>query len=413
MKKTTVIEVSHKEEIEGEVEAHAVEVKTAADPTVVLPQGEEGEEDVVDPEDIEPMDSETTTVNLSPEATDITEEIDADKETTRRKGRKREVVQDPEIEVVEIILPSEDHVIDGEQTGIALSLLDTEVVEVEYEKEDADAVASKTDVEQEIIDDGLAFNEVEEVFTEEVVYSEPEDAVLPDPDKHEKSNLIDVKDAAKREVAMLENSMMASELMNVYFGMNSYKVDAEGERVLDELVELLKQYDSPVLELHAHADATGDHDINIKLSELRARTVIQYLGKRGIQIDRMSYVAYGESNLYMAQDANSDLNRRVEFRLKDYAHVFIASDHEFRIDGFSYKQLPMLKERVYFVQLAALSDMRTFSTYKLKEYGAAICYYQSGLYKYVLGPFDTMEEATVNLQKAKLNYRDAFIFKNQ
>jgi hypothetical protein len=207
--------------------------------------------------------------------------------------------------------------------------------------------------------------------------------------------------------------MREADLMNVYFGMNSSKLDAAAEKLLDNVAERLKQFDSPVLELHAHADATGDHDINIQLSELRARSVMQYLNKKGISMDRMCYLAYGESDLYIAQNADVQLNRRVEFRLKAYDHHFLSQDNPSRIEGFAYKQLPMLPERQYFVQLAALSDMRTFSTYKLKEYGAAICYHQGGMYKYVLGPYRTLEEATVSLQRARLNYRDAFIFKNE
>jgi outer membrane protein OmpA-like peptidoglycan-associated protein len=394
----------------AEVKAEEVDVPVETPVEIAVSAEEEAATVNTEEKEAEVAEVNGETVIVMETDTDVKEEsVQVVQAAEENKERRRKKKDDPEVEVAEIILSGnlveekmpadEDEGQEAEQPGTGRDAGEGEAVSGAGEQADAGteevAMVADTDEEEEAVA-GLDL-------------VEPEAAVV----EVAAEENVEYADALESEMATLDEYMAASGVKNIYFGMNSSRLDSKSEAMLDELAEVLLDYEGPALELHAHADATGDHNINIRLSELRARSVIQYLHKKGVSMSRMCYLAYGESELYLAQQADIALNRRVEFRLKDYRHKFLPLDDASRVEGFAYKQLPMLGERKYFVQMAALSDMRTFSTYKLQEYGAAICYYQGGLYKYVLGPFDTMEEASIELQKVRTDYRDAFIFKNE
>lgn len=216
--------------------------------------------------------------------------------------------------------------------------------------------------------------------------------------------------AIPREMSSLDSAMHAGDLKNVYFGSGSAVIDNEAKALLNALTGLLGTYDDPVLELHAHADATGSYEENIALSERRARSVMQYLISRGVDMARLSYKPYGESQLAVSEGAAQRLNRRVEFRLMQYDYQDAGGNPP---SGDIYvKRLPMLEPGGYYVQLLALGANSIFPGYKLRQYGAAVCYFERGLYKYVLGPFKEEQEARGVLESVRADYRDAFLFRN-
>ncbi|MCP4122880.1 MAG: OmpA family protein [Bacteroidetes bacterium] len=214
------------------------------------------------------------------------------------------------------------------------------------------------------------------------------------------------------DLILLNRSMQEEGLRNVYFSMGSHAIDSEGAAVMDRMAVLLERYEDPVIELHAYADATGSYEENILLTEKRARSVMQYLIGKGVPVDRMNYKAYGESSLYIEQDEDVRLNRRVEFRLKLYDHNADRTETDSDWLGFAIREMIVLEPEKFYVQLAALGPNSMFNGYKLKKYGTTVCYFQKGMYKYVLGPFNTLDEAKDNLRSVRSDYRDAFIFKN-
>ena len=50
-----------------------------------------------------------------------------------------------------------------------------------------------------------------------------------------------------------------------------------------------------VIELQAHTDCRGGDDYNLKLSQRRAQSCVDYLISKGISKDRMKAVGYGET----------------------------------------------------------------------------------------------------------------------
>lgn len=66
-------------------------------------------------------------------------------------------------------------------------------------------------------------------------------------------------------------------------------------------------------EVEGHTDATGSADLNLKLSERRASSVVSFLTDLGVQSDRLSAKGYGETRPLLS-DPNDPGNRRVETR---------------------------------------------------------------------------------------------------
>ncbi|HEY8403204.1 MAG TPA: OmpA family protein [Flavobacteriales bacterium] len=64
---------------------------------------------------------------------------------------------------------------------------------------------------------------------------------------------------------------------------------------LNYLVELLKDNPRLVIQLEAHTDARGKDSDNLKLSQARAKTCVDYLISKGIEADRLVPVGKGES----------------------------------------------------------------------------------------------------------------------
>ena len=64
---------------------------------------------------------------------------------------------------------------------------------------------------------------------------------------------------------------------------------------LDFLYDLLNDNPSIVIELQAHTDCRGGDDYNLKLSQRRAESCVNYLVSKGIPSERMKAVGYGES----------------------------------------------------------------------------------------------------------------------
>lgn len=87
--------------------------------------------------------------------------------------------------------------------------------------------------------------------------------------------------------------------------------------VLDQLVEIMKQYPDYYMSISGHTDDVGDADANQRLSEERAKTCYDYLVSRGIQASRLIYQGFGES-VPIADNISVVgrlMNRRVEFSM--------------------------------------------------------------------------------------------------
>ena len=108
---------------------------------------------------------------------------------------------------------------------------------------------------------------------------------------------------------------MSYRLNDVYFDFNSVKLKPESIIVMDEFYLFLIENPTLKISIEGHTDNIGNETDNQILSENRAKTVFDYLVKRGISIERMDYKGFGESRP-IESNATEDgraRNRRTEF----------------------------------------------------------------------------------------------------
>ncbi|MCB9306175.1 MAG: OmpA family protein [Lewinellaceae bacterium] len=91
----------------------------------------------------------------------------------------------------------------------------------------------------------------------------------------------------------------------------------ESFSILDEIVEIMRQYPDYTLSISGHTDNVGDEQKNKRLSEARAKACYDYFMFRGIKAKRLRYAGFGENRPIAENDTpeGREQNRRVEFEL--------------------------------------------------------------------------------------------------
>lgn len=104
-------------------------------------------------------------------------------------------------------------------------------------------------------------------------------------------------------------------LRNVFFDTGSYTLNPASTAELQRLAMLLQQNPDIKIQVGGHTDNVGSYDDNLILSERRAKSVVNYLVRLGVDQSRLRYAGYADTrpvdtNLTEAGRAN---NRRTEF----------------------------------------------------------------------------------------------------
>lgn len=116
-------------------------------------------------------------------------------------------------------------------------------------------------------------------------------------------------------------------LKNIFFDYNKYSLKDESKTELDRVLQLMEDNPSLVIEIGGHTDTQGAADYNQRLSEDRAKAVVDFLVAYGIARDRFAYKGYGESKPLISdaeiakmktpqekEEAHA-MNRRTEFKI--------------------------------------------------------------------------------------------------
>lgn len=101
---------------------------------------------------------------------------------------------------------------------------------------------------------------------------------------------------------------------NVHFALDKSDINEKGALILDRVAEILQAYPHMTAILVGHTDSRASKAYNLALSERRAKSVLNYLVKKGIDKSRFSYQAEGFNKLKTAEDEllGHALSRRVE-----------------------------------------------------------------------------------------------------
>ncbi len=106
-------------------------------------------------------------------------------------------------------------------------------------------------------------------------------------------------------------------LRNIFFDFDKSSLRPESTNELERLTKLLTDVPTLKIEISGHTDNKGAADYNQRLSESRAKSVVDYLISKGIAADRLQFKGYGLTQPMAGNetDEGRQLNRRTEFKV--------------------------------------------------------------------------------------------------
>lgn len=107
-------------------------------------------------------------------------------------------------------------------------------------------------------------------------------------------------------------------LYDIYYNFDSAKLLPDSKTALDRIILLLQSNPTLKLEFGSHTDSRGTHEYNDKLSEERAKSVVDYLVRAGIDPARLSWKGYGKRHPLITRPATEGehrMNRRTSFKI--------------------------------------------------------------------------------------------------
>jgi OmpA-OmpF porin, OOP family len=103
----------------------------------------------------------------------------------------------------------------------------------------------------------------------------------------------------------------------IYFKTGSAELDQASEPLLNSGADIAKRCPSVKFDVEGHTDDVGGARSNQRLSEQRAKSVVDYLTAKGVDPARIHSAGFGESRPVVPNDsaANRAKNRRIEFKV--------------------------------------------------------------------------------------------------
>ena len=136
-------------------------------------------------------------------------------------------------------------------------------------------------------------------------------AEIPGKDKIEVKEPETAKEIIKEEVVSINE---------IYFDFDKSDIREDATEELDKVVEMMKENSSIKIEVSSFTDSRGSSAYNLKLSDRRAQSTIDYLVSNGIERSRVTGKGYGESRMINkcingveCSEAAHQKNRRTEF----------------------------------------------------------------------------------------------------
>ena len=104
---------------------------------------------------------------------------------------------------------------------------------------------------------------------------------------------------------------------NIFFDLGKSSLKPESYKELDNVVKMMNESPDVRIEISGHTDNTGSLNTNVRLSQERAKSVVDYLVARGIDLSRLEYRGYGPSQPVAPNETEDgrSRNRRVEFKI--------------------------------------------------------------------------------------------------
>ncbi len=106
-------------------------------------------------------------------------------------------------------------------------------------------------------------------------------------------------------------------LRNIFFAFDSFELLPDSKPELNYLLDIMKRNPEMRIEIGGHTDDRGSDDYNQRLSEQRAKAVVDYLISKGIDTGRLTWIGYGKSKPIAPNNTPEGraLNRRTEAKI--------------------------------------------------------------------------------------------------
>lgn len=226
-------------------------------------------------------------------------------------------------------------------------------------------------------------------------------------------------------------------IRNIFYDFNKATLRPESRNELRNLVSMLQETPNVIIQINSHTDTRGRADYNLRLSQRRAQSVVDYLTQHGISSDRLFAKGYGETQPVVVNATTDDehqLNRRTSFRV-----LAVLEKASSKMPDIKYDQQELSKKTVeenntpanivdlsasikknssaiiYRIQLFSSSkrinaDKKFFVLINNTTNTKLIENKVGGLYKYEIGERYTYADAVILRTKiVSLGHKDCFI----
>jgi outer membrane protein OmpA-like peptidoglycan-associated protein len=105
---------------------------------------------------------------------------------------------------------------------------------------------------------------------------------------------------------------------NIYYDFGSVNFKEESKASLDKLAKLLEDTPGAEVQINSHTDEKGAFEVNMKVSNERAKAVADYLISKGIDAKRVKYKGWGYTQPVVKgaiSEEDNQKNRRTTFQV--------------------------------------------------------------------------------------------------
>ncbi len=160
------------------------------------------------------------------------------------------------------------------------------------------------------IDDVL----VRKATPEEQLSPKPKESIAPKPKRvMKKAEILTTKEIKLDSIDYKVGNTIALE--NIFFEFDKATLLPSSMPELKKLIDIMTDYPYLKIEISGHTDNVGTDAYNEKLSQSRAKSVVDYLISKDVDPNRLSYKGYGSKKPIASNetDEGRSINRRVEF----------------------------------------------------------------------------------------------------
>jgi outer membrane protein OmpA-like peptidoglycan-associated protein len=101
----------------------------------------------------------------------------------------------------------------------------------------------------------------------------------------------------KEPAAKVVKPAVIGNIYKVYFAFDKWNLNNQSTSDLDRLAKDMIDNPSVSVDVKSHTDSRGPSSYNMKLSEKRGKSVIDYLVSKGISLSKINAQAFGETQL--------------------------------------------------------------------------------------------------------------------